>query len=59
MKGAYRTYLAPAAVGDLMDTIVWGGGLGEAALRQGNSALISLARGGGGVVLTSSHSVKI
>lgn len=37
-KGSYRTYLAPAAVADIVDTIIWGGGLGEAALRQGNSA---------------------
>ncbi|MGC1307257.1 MAG: metallopeptidase TldD-related protein [Phormidesmis sp.] len=44
-KGSYRTYLAPAAVADLLDTIVWGGGLGEAALRQGNSAFNKLEKG--------------
>ncbi len=44
-KGTYRTYLAPAAVADLMDTLVWGGGLGESALRQGNSAFGKLESG--------------
>ncbi|MGB3296878.1 MAG: metallopeptidase TldD-related protein [Phormidesmis sp.] len=44
-KGAYRTYLAPAAVGDIIDTLIWGGGLGEAALRQGNSAFNPLEKG--------------
>lgn len=44
-RGSYRTYLAPAAVADLMDTIVWGGGLGESALRQGNSAFSQLEQG--------------
>lgn len=44
-KGAYRTYLAPAAVGDIIDTLIWGGGLGEASLRQGNSAFNSLEKG--------------
>ena len=43
-RGAYRTYLAPTAVADLVDTLVWGG-LGEAALRQGNSAFSKLAQG--------------
>ena len=43
-RGRYRTYLAPAAVADLLDTIVWGG-LGEAALRQGNSAFHRLESG--------------
>jgi predicted Zn-dependent protease len=42
-KGAYRTYLAPAAVGDLIDTMTWS--LGEAALRQGNSAFGKLEQG--------------
>lgn len=42
-KGAYRTYLAPAAVGDLIDTITWS--LSEAALRQGNSAFGKLETG--------------
>jgi len=42
-RGRYRTYLAPAAVADIVDTIIWGGGLGEASLRQGNSAFEKLA----------------
>ena len=44
-KGAYRTYLAPAAAADLIDSIVWGGGLGEADLQQGNSAFSHLQDG--------------
>ena len=44
-KGAYRTYLAPAAAADILDTIIWGGGLGEAALRQGNTAFSKLEKG--------------
>lgn len=44
-KGNYRTYLAPAAVADIIDTILWGGGLGEASLRQGNSAFGKLETG--------------
>ena len=44
-KGAYRTYLAPAAAADIIDTLVWGGGLGEADLQQGNSAFSKLASG--------------
>ncbi len=43
-RGSYRTYLAPAAVGDIIETIVWGG-LGEAALRQGSSAFSKLEKG--------------
>jgi predicted Zn-dependent protease len=43
-KGAYRTYLAPAAVADLMDMLIYGG-LGEADLRQGNSAFAPLEKG--------------
>lgn len=43
-KGTYRTYFAPAAVGDMMDAIIWGG-LGEASLRQGNSAFAKLEQG--------------
>ncbi|MGI8936389.1 MAG: metallopeptidase TldD-related protein [Phormidesmis sp.] len=43
-KGRYRTYLAPAAVADLMETVIYGG-LGEAALRQGNSAFSKLEQG--------------
>lgn len=42
-RGSYRTYLAPAAVADIIDTIIWGGGLGESSLRQGNSAFEKLA----------------
>lgn len=44
-RGAYRTYLAPAAAADIIDTIVWGGGLGEADLQQGNSAFSQLESG--------------
>ena len=43
-RGAYRTYLAPAAVADLMDTLMYGG-LGEASLRQGSSAFEKLEQG--------------
>lgn len=43
-RGTYRTYLAPAAVADLMDTLLYGG-LGEADLRQGNSAFEKLEKG--------------
>lgn len=43
-KGAYRTYLAPAAVADLIETVMYGG-LGEADLRQGNSAFEKLEKG--------------
>lgn len=44
-KGAYRTYLAPAAAADIIDTIIWGGGLGEADLRQGSTAFGKLETG--------------
>ena len=44
-RGAYRTYLAPAAAADIIDTIIWGGGLGEADLQQGNSAFSQLETG--------------
>ncbi|MEL6554368.1 MAG: metallopeptidase TldD-related protein [Cyanobacteria bacterium J06621_11] len=44
-KGRYSTYLAPAAVADIIDTIACGGGLGEAALRQGNSPFSRLEKG--------------
>ena len=44
-KGTYRTYLAPAAAADIIDTIIWGGGLGEADLQQGNSAFSQLESG--------------
>ncbi|MGB3786677.1 MAG: TldD/PmbA family protein [Phormidesmis sp.] len=43
-KGSYRTYFAPAAVAEIIETIAWGG-LGEAALRQGNSAFSKLEQG--------------
>ncbi|MEM8504851.1 MAG: metallopeptidase TldD-related protein [Cyanobacteria bacterium P01_D01_bin.1] len=43
-RGSYRTYLAPAAVSELVETIMWGG-IGEAALRQGNSAFKQLEQG--------------
>ena len=43
-RGSYRTYLAPAATADLMETLLHGG-LGEADLRQGNSAFEKLESG--------------
>lgn len=43
-RGQYRTYLAPAAVADLLSMLSWGG-IGEASLRQGGSALGPLQRG--------------
>lgn len=43
-KGQYRTYLAPAAVSDLLAMFSWGG-VSEAALQQGNSAFAILQRG--------------
>lgn len=43
-KGQYRTYLAPAAVADLLAMFSWGA-VSEAALQQGNSALALLQRG--------------
>ncbi len=43
-RGTYRTYLAPAAVSELIETMTWGG-LGEAALRQGNSAFKKIEQG--------------
>ena len=36
--GRYRTYIAPAGVADLIDMFSWGG-VGEASIQQGNSAL--------------------
>ncbi|MEM1255969.1 MAG: metallopeptidase TldD-related protein [Cyanobacteria bacterium P01_H01_bin.21] len=36
-RGQYRTYLAPAAVAELLHMFSWGG-VGEADLQQGNSA---------------------
>lgn len=43
-KGQYRTYLAPAAVSDLL-SMFSRGGVSEAALQQGNSAFGALQRG--------------
>ncbi len=43
-RGQYRTYLAPAAVAELLGMLSWGG-ISEAALQQGNSALNELRRG--------------
>ncbi|MBD3883587.1 TldD/PmbA family protein [Phormidium tenue FACHB-886] len=43
-KGQYRTYLAPAAVADLLALFSWGG-VSEAALQRGNSAFAVLQRG--------------
>ena len=39
--GNYRTYLAPAAVADLIGMLSWGG-ISEASIRQGNSALCKM-----------------
>ncbi len=43
-RGEYRTYLAPAAVADLLSMLSWGG-VSEAALQRGSSALAALQRG--------------
>jgi predicted Zn-dependent protease len=43
-RGPYRTYLAPAAVADLVGMMSWGG-IGEAALQQGQSALAAMRDG--------------
>jgi predicted Zn-dependent protease len=43
-KGQYRTYLAPAAVADLLGMFSWGG-VSEAALQRGDSALGMMQRG--------------
>jgi len=42
--GRYRTYFAPAAVAELVGMLSWGG-VSEAAMRQGTSALLPLRRG--------------
>ena len=42
--GSYRTYLAPAAVADLLSMFSWGG-ISEASLQQGGSALAKLKHG--------------
>lgn len=43
-RGQYRTYLAPAAVSDLLSMFSWGA-VSEAALQRGGSALGLLQRG--------------
>ena len=43
-KGNYRTYLAPAAVAELVGMLSWGG-VSEAAVRQSRSALGLLQKG--------------
>ena len=43
-RGQYRTYLAPAAVAELLHMFSWGG-VGEADLQQGNSAFGLLRQG--------------
>ncbi|HEY9619668.1 MAG TPA: metallopeptidase TldD-related protein [Crinalium sp.] len=43
-KGQYRTYLAPAAIAELVSMFSWGG-VSESALQQGNSAWGPLQRG--------------
>jgi len=43
-KGQYRTYLAPAAVADLLGMFSWGG-VSESALQRGDSALAMMQRG--------------
>jgi predicted Zn-dependent protease len=42
-KGQYKTYFAPAAVGDLLYMLSWSG-VSEADIQQGNSSLASLWR---------------
>ncbi|MBO3459321.1 metallopeptidase TldD-related protein [Aetokthonos hydrillicola Thurmond2011] len=42
-RGQYKTYFEPAAVADLLSMLSWGG-LSEADLQQGNSALALLSR---------------
>ncbi|MEA5532941.1 TldD/PmbA family protein [Crocosphaera sp. XPORK-15E] len=42
--GGYRTYFAPAAVADLVSMLSWGG-ISEASLRRGGSALLKLQQG--------------
>ncbi len=43
-RGNYRTYLAPAAVNDLLGMLSWGG-VSEASIRQGDSPLRHLRTG--------------
>ncbi len=42
-RGEYRTYFAPAAVAELLGMLSWGG-IGEASIRRGGSALAALQR---------------
>jgi predicted Zn-dependent protease len=42
-RGRYRTYLAPAAVADLVSMLSWGA-IGEASIRRGGSPLLPLQR---------------
>ena len=44
-RGMYRTYLAPAAVADLVGMFSWGA-ISEAAIRQGDSPLIRIREQG-------------
>jgi predicted Zn-dependent protease len=44
-KGQYRTYLAPAAVADLIGMLSWGA-VSESSLRQGSSALAPMRQEG-------------
>lgn len=43
-RGHYKTYFAPAAVGELLSMLSWGG-VSEADIQQGNSSLAALSRG--------------
>lgn len=42
-RGNYKTYFAPAAVADLLMMLSWGG-VSEADIRQGNSAMAAISR---------------
>ena len=42
--GEYRTYLGPGAVAEILTMFSWGG-IGEASIRQGGSALIKMSEG--------------
>lgn len=46
-RGSYRTYLEPAAVGELINMFSWGL-MSEASVRQGDSALQQVRRGEAG-----------
>ena len=43
--GAYRTYIAPAGVADIVDIFSWGG-VGEASIQQGDSSLCKMRQNG-------------